>query len=339
MAGSILLLVASLAALIRVVALPTNGSSAAQTLNGSAPSLVLPLLQAWAPGFLGSSKVSVQVGPSTPQGLSAELDFAVTLDPSAWVDSPGTVLVPFAVVPLVVTYNIPNLTSPLNVSRGLLADIWAGNVRQWSDSAVRALNPDLNVSADIVVVVPQGSSSSTLVFTAALCSFNATWKVKFGAFSNSSDFARSSANFTYTDQSGAAATIPFALSYVPLLNVITQGATFARMVNSYGVLTFPLPAPIIDGLRSVTLSSNLTASVVDLPEMSAYPLLGLSYLQLRLNSADCDRQQRLFDFVNWVLTSSTAAATTLSLGYFPLPAELTTAALYRLTAGLTCAGP
>eukprot|EP00906_Rhabdomonas_costata_P018563 RCo027095 len=173
----------------------SNGSSS--LLSGVAPPMVLPLLQGWAPQYTQTHSTVVQVGSSVERQLSAELDFVVTLDPA--VATSGTLLIPVAAVPLVVTYNIPNISSPLNLSRGLLADIYAGNIRQWSDPAVRALNPFLDIPAGITVVIPQGSSARTLVFTAALCSFSASWKVKYGAFSDSSGFSRSTANVVLLD--------------------------------------------------------------------------------------------------------------------------------------------
>eukprot|EP00906_Rhabdomonas_costata_P001158 RCo001788 len=317
----------------------TNASSGPTTasLRGGVPSIALPLLQAWGPEFLQERLTAVQFTTSANQGVLTEWDFAVTLDPA--VASPGTLLVPFIAIPLVVTYNIPNLTSPLNLSRALLADVWAGNVTHWSDPALRSLNPNLNSTAAIAVIVPQGSAARTLAFTTALCSFSALWKAKFGAFSDSSGFAASTATILYLsdhDTSSSVSSLPYALSYIPLFDVITQGATFARLLNKFGVLTFPLPAIALDGLRSINLSSNLTASAVDLPALSAYPLLGLTYFHIRLHGASCAQQARLFDFLNWVLVSTPASVTALSMGYFPLPPEMTTAALYHLTTGLSC---
>eukprot|EP00906_Rhabdomonas_costata_P009207 RCo013051 len=324
------------AAAVAVAAFGVTPLAAAETavLCGASPLPVLPLMQAWVPQFSQANPATtLQLGLNTNLGVTAfpNLDFTVTLDPGT--ASPGTLLVPFTVVPVVITYNIPNMTSPLNLSRSLLVDIWAGRVTTLSDPTLKALNPGLSATSPITVVVPPGSSALTQAFTSALSTFSSSWKAQFGTFMDSSGFAASAATIVY---SSSVAGIPYAVSYVPLLEVVTQALPFARLQNIYGVLTFPLPSPITDGLNSVYPNSNFTASVVDMPELAAYPMLALAYFHVRLQGKSCAQQQRLFDFLNWVLVGATAASTALSLGYFPLPPHLTSFSLVRLTNALTC---
>src|SRR5207237_3540049 len=77
---------------------------------------------------------------------------------------------------VVVTYNVPELTKPLNLDGAVLADVFLGKITKWNDSRIVVLNKGARLPAtDIVVVHRSDGSGTSYVFTDYLTSVALTW--------------------------------------------------------------------------------------------------------------------------------------------------------------------
>lgn len=83
--------------------------------------------------------------------------------------------------PVVAAYNIQGVDS-LNLTGQVLADIFLGNITNWSDPAIVQLNPDANLpDAEITVVHRSDSSGTSNIFTSYLAAVSPEWKSGPGA--------------------------------------------------------------------------------------------------------------------------------------------------------------
>lgn len=83
--------------------------------------------------------------------------------------------------PVVAAYNVQGVDS-LNLTGQVLADIFLGNITNWSDPAIAQLNPDANLpDAEITVVHRSDSSGTSNIFTSYLAAVSPEWKSGPGA--------------------------------------------------------------------------------------------------------------------------------------------------------------
>jgi phosphate transport system substrate-binding protein len=78
---------------------------------------------------------------------------------------------------LVLAYNLPDVTGTLKLSREVYADIFLGKIRDWNDPRIQALNPDLKLPKQtIILVARQDSSGTTYAMTNHLSAISEAWR-------------------------------------------------------------------------------------------------------------------------------------------------------------------
>src|SRR5437667_12236889 len=87
-------------------------------------------------------------------------------------------LVMGAVVP---ASNLEGITEPLTFSGPILADIFLGKIKKWSDPALKELNPNVALpDKDIGVVHRSDGSGTTYVWVDYLAKVSPEWKKRVG---------------------------------------------------------------------------------------------------------------------------------------------------------------
>jgi len=82
---------------------------------------------------------------------------------------------------VVVTYNVPSITQPLNLSAEVIADIFLGKIKTWNDPLLKQDNPSASLPAtDITVVHRAEASGTSFVFTRLSFQVSPEWKEKVG---------------------------------------------------------------------------------------------------------------------------------------------------------------
>ena len=113
------------------------------------------------------------------------MDFAATDAPLSGpeVSKRGYAQFPVAMGAIVVVANMKGAdVASIRLSGPVLADIFSGKVRKWSDEAITALNPASKLpDREISVLHRKDGSGSTLIFTSYLSSADPDWHQRFGA--------------------------------------------------------------------------------------------------------------------------------------------------------------
>src|SRR5947207_228626 len=80
---------------------------------------------------------------------------------------------------IVMAYNLPGLSKPLNFSAEVIGKIYTGAIKTWDDPAIKADNPDATLPSTAISVAHRSDGSGTTnAFTTWLCKVSPEWKAK-----------------------------------------------------------------------------------------------------------------------------------------------------------------
>jgi len=231
--------------------------------------------------------------------------------------------IPTVLGAVVITYNIPALNAPLDLTPQAIADIFAGKITKWNDARIASLNPSASLpSSDILVVHRSDGSGTTYVFTDYLTTAAPSWKaigkgkevnwpVGLGAKGNEG-------------VAGQVKQTPGAIGYVELAYAKQNRLPIAAVKNKAGkfvIASVPAVTAAAAGVaKSLPANSDFRISVADAPGPDAYPISSFTWILAYQHQSDAVKGKKLVDFLNWALTSGESEAA--SLDYAPLPTEM-----------------
>src|SRR5690606_24987165 len=90
--------------------------------------------------------------------------------------------IPETIGSVVISYNLPEVTTPLKLTGPVIADIFLGKITKWDDPKIKELNPDTILpSEDIISAHRSDGSGTTFVFTDYLSKVSPEWNSTIGA--------------------------------------------------------------------------------------------------------------------------------------------------------------
>jgi phosphate transport system substrate-binding protein len=157
----------------------------AKTLTGAGASFPFPLYQEMFAQYAKINGVqvnyqSVGSGAGQNQIIAQTVDFGASdafMKDDKLKEAKGDIVhIPMAAGAVVPTYNIPGVTSNLNFTGPVLADIYLGKITKWNDKAIAGLNkkvklPDLAIQP----VYRSDGSGTTSIFVDFLSKVSSTW--------------------------------------------------------------------------------------------------------------------------------------------------------------------
>ncbi len=325
-------------------------------LNGAGATFPLPVYTEWvyAYQYVDPSVTINYQGIGSGGGKKAIVDNTVDFAGSdslltddeytAGMDLQMYPMVAGAVVPI---YNIEGITGTIVLDRETLANIYLAKIAKWNDPALVKLNPDLADKLPdkaITAVHRSDGSGTTEMFTRALSSFSQDWKdsVSFGT-SVEWPVDKAGAGVGGKGNQGVAAAVqntPNSIGYVELSYAVANKITFAQMINKAGN-TVTADAESLQSAMSDyagDFTAKLTNIIVDGPGAKTWPIAGYTYFVLHQTSMqDCQKAQKLLEFMHWALTDAGAAKRAGDLGYATLPTDVQKVVLDTLSK-VTCQG-
>jgi phosphate transport system substrate-binding protein len=321
-------------------------AAGAVTLNGAGATFPYPLYSKWvseyqrrAPNVLINYQ-SIGSGGGIRQVTERTVDFGASdapLTDAQLAKTPTLVHIPTTLGAVVVTYNLPHAPPDVDLSPDLVAGIFLGEIKQWNDARLAALNPSVTLPATPIAVVHRSDGSgTTAVFTDYLSKVNATWRARVGKGTSVSwpvgIGAKGNEGVT-----GQVKTTPGAVGYVELAYALENGLPTARIRNSSGKFIKPSIEGITAAAASVArrMPDDLRMSIVDPPGASAYPIASFTYILVYRDMPDRSRAEPLTRFLWWALHDGQKYAAPLH--YAPLPSAVVASVEAKLR-GLTSRG-
>jgi phosphate transport system substrate-binding protein len=221
-------------------------------------------------------------------------------------------------------YNIPNVTTSLNLSAKNLAAIFDGTITTWNDAAIAKDNPGVTLPSTKIQPFFRSDTSGT--------SYNASnYLNALGGFATPNKAWPGKAGQGVAKSSGVAAKVkatPGAIGYVEYSYATEDNLTFANVSNAAGsfikltqanAATFIAQAKISQSGSDTKLAFDYQYSAAD-----AYPADLVTYEIACGTGNDSTQLPLIKGFLNYVV-SNTAQSELTALGYVPLPAPVQSA--------------
>lgn len=334
-----------LAALLLVLAMAAGAAGCLEReieLTGTGATFPAPLYARWMALFHRVHRdIQVRYKPAgSSAGIAAIAarthDFAGSdaLPSAAQLDGmAGDLLViPMALGPVVLAYNLPDFEGTLTLSGPAIADIYLGRITRWDDPAIGALNPDVDLpDLAIHAAMRSDGSGTTAIFTGYLSKVSAAWRDTVGQ----STRVRWPTGTAWSGEGndGVAQRIlllPGGIGYLEMRYAQNAGLHYAAMINRQGVQVEASVASVQAAEENTPAAPGhvIKPSIADAPGAASYPIAGTTYALVYRDLTylgDPKKATALVAYLRWCLTEGQEQAP--DLHYTPLPAAMRRGAL------------
>lgn len=307
--------------------------AAAQLINGAGATFPYPLYSKWFSEYSKQNpnvKINYQSigsGAGIKQLISKTVDFAASDAPMKdnEIKSAGAAVVhiPTVLGAVVVSYNLKDITTPLNISPELLSDIFMGKIKKWNDPKIAAENP--NVKLQDVFITPiyrSDGSGTTSVFTDYLAKVSPEWLKKVGA-GKAVKWPKGLGGKGNEGVSGMLKKTPGGIGYIEQVYAVTNKLPVASIKNSSGKYIQPTMESVsaaADGsLKSIP--ADYRVSITNATGANSYPIAAFTYI-LVYKKMNATTGKDFVQFLKWSMGKGQAYAK--DLAYAPLPKSLVT---------------
>ena len=333
--------VRSIAAALSVAAV-FAGSASAQSvdLTGAGATFPYPIYSKWFSDYAQNTGVkinyqSIGSGGGIRQLSEQTVDFGASDGPMSDQELAGAKGGPVLHFPtvmgaVVITYNVPGVTRPLNLSGDLIADIFQGKITKWNDARIVAQNRGVSLpSSDILVVHRSDGSGTTYIFTDYLNTVSPSWA---GSLGKGKDI-KWPVGLGGKGNEGVAGQVsqtPGSIGYVELAYAKQNKLPYANVRNADGRFVSPSIASVTAAAASMKLPKNTDyrVSIVNAPGKDSYPISSMTWILVYQNQPDKVKGTKLVNFLRWAYKNGEKSAATLD--YAPLPASMVATLQNRL---------
>ncbi len=314
---------------LSVSLLIAGAANAADTINASGATFPAPIYQKWFEEY--KAKTGVQVNyqaVGSGAGIKAltegTVDFAASDVPMTDAQISALKVKPlhFPTVlgAVVLTYNVPGVSTDLKFSGDTVAGIFMGSITKWNDAKIKADNPGVNLPAkdnDIVVVHRSDSSGTSFIFTDYLAKASADWKSKVGAAAS----VQWPVGLGGNGNAGVAGLIkqtPGSIGYVELIYAVQQKMGYADVKNAAGKFV----KPSFEGVTAAAagmkeMPADFRVSITNGPGAATYPISSFTWMLIPSEIKDAAKKKAITEFLKWMLADGQKEAQ--GLNYAPLP--------------------
>jgi phosphate transport system substrate-binding protein len=303
----------------------------AQLINGAGSSFDYPAFTKWfqAYGAVDSAVhfnyQSVGSGAGQQQLLKQTVDFGASDAPMSgenMAKAPGRILhIPVVAGGVALTYNLPD-SPKLKLDSDTIANIYLGNIKQWNDAKIAALNPGVSLpDLPIIPVHRSDGSGTTFIFSDYLSAVNPAWADTVGKGTAVKWPAGIGLGAKGSEGvSGQVKQIPGAFGYVELAYADKNKMPYADVRNAAGNFISPAPDSVSAALATAKIADDFRFSMVNAPGDKAYPIAGPSWVLIYAQQKNADNGKKLVAFLKWAVTEGQKLSP--SLDYAPLPDEV-----------------
>jgi phosphate transport system substrate-binding protein len=314
-----------------VMALIASNGFAAQLINGAGATFPYPLYSKWFSEYnkqnpnIQINYQSVGSGAGIKQLLSKTVDFGASDAPMkddelASAGAP-VVHIPTVLGAVVISYNIPGVTTSINLSSHLIANMFLGKIKKWNDPEILKENPGITFpDLAITPVYRSDGSGTTSVFTDYLVKVSPEWEKNVGA----GKAVKWPTGLGGKGNEGVAGVIkqtPGSMGYVEQVYALTNKFPMASIRNLAGKYIQP-------SLESVSAAAE--ASLKEMPAdfrisitngvgPNTYPISSFTYI-LVYKKLNVKNGKDFVGFLNWSMNKGQTYAK--DLAYAPLPKTL-----------------
>jgi phosphate transport system substrate-binding protein len=298
-------------ALAAIIATAATASTKGDTLKGAGSTFVSPLVQTWQQPYESATGVHVDYNPiGSGGGIQAITNRTVDFGAS---DAPltadqfnacnGCVQIPWTASSTSISYNLSGAPPHLKITGPVLANIYLGKITKWNDSALKQLNPGVNLpDTGITPIFRSDGSGTTYNFTDYLSKVSPEFKSKIGV-GTQVNFPTGTGGRGSSGVSAVLSRTNGGIIYVDVAFALRSHFSFFAVKNKAGKYQLPGTRAIKAAMATVKhVTPDNKISIVDPPKTAplAYPICTFTYVILPTKS---DHAAALRKFVFWGMTN------------------------------------
>ena len=302
----------------------------AQDLTGAGATFPKQMYEKWFSEYAARTGIQINYqaigsGGGIKQFTEGTVDFGASDAPMS-DDEMSKLKAPAYHIPtvlgaVVLAYNIPDLSKPLNLTGPVIADVFLGKITKWNDPAIMALNKGVKLpSKDILVVHRTDASGTTYIFSDYLSSVSSVWKSGPGT-GKELKWNVGLGGKGNDGVSGQVKQVPGAIGYVELAYARQNKIPYAAVKNAAGAFVMPSIESVTEAAAGIAsklpANTDFRMSIVNAPGKNAYPISSFTYLLIAQTQTNAEKGKKLIDFIKWALHDGETYAA--SLDYAPLP--------------------
>jgi phosphate transport system substrate-binding protein len=319
----------------------SSGPSAAAadgvvSLSETGSTLMFPLFAAWQTAYNKEvTNVNLTVaGTGSGTGIADAASGIVQMGGSdAYLTSAqmsqnhNLLNIPLAVSSAMVNYNLPGVSGHLKFDGKLLAQIYAGKITNWSDPAIKALNPGVSLpSMKIVPLHRSDSSGTTFIYVSYLNAQDpADWPVAdVGTTVNWPSVPGALAEEGNGGMVTACGTTKGCIAYIGT-SYLTQTTEAhlgeAALVNKAGKYTLPTSSAVQSALSQFAPATpaNETQALINSAHPKGYPIINYEYVIVSKKQTSPAVASALKAFLKWTLNAGSTSDFLSPVNFEPLP--------------------
>lgn len=254
------------------------------------------------------------------------VDFGATdayLEDDKLAEMPAEVIhIPTCLGAVVIAYNLPAIEN-LKLTDELLEKIFMGEITNWNDAAMKAVNPDVTFpNMPITFVHRSDGSGTTHIFSDYMSKVSEKWAKQIGTGKSLNWPVGMGAK----GNPGVAGTIKQtegSIGYIGSEFAFAQKIQSAQVQNSAGVFILPTIESISAAAQG-EIPADTRIMLTNSSDPQAYPISGFTWIILykeqNYNNRNLEQAEGTLKLLDWLI-SEPAQAEASKVNYAPLPAK------------------
>ena len=302
-----------------------SSAFAQQEATGAGASFPAPLYSKWASDYNKATGVkinyqSVGSGAGLRQIEAKTVDFGASDAPLKDEDlnKKGLVQFPTVIGGVVPVVNIKGIApGQIKLSGQVLGDIYLGKISNWSDPAIKALNPGVALpDASIAPVRRADGSGTSFIFTNYLSKVNAEWKSKVGA-GTAVNWPTGAGGKGNEGVAAFVGRLPNSIGYVEYAYVKQNKMTYVQMQNAEGQFVSPDDSAFKAAAAGADWAKSFYQILTNQPGKESWPITGATFILMQKSQEKPVQAATSLKFFEWAY--KTGDKTASDLDYVPMP--------------------
>jgi phosphate transport system substrate-binding protein len=314
-------------AIALVAAIGMTTAVSAVNISGAGATFPFPIYAKWAAAYKGATGnglnyQSIGSGGGIKQIESKTVTFGATDMPLSVKELNQYGLVQF---PTVIGGDVPivNLRGvapgQLVLDGPTLADIFLGKISNWSDPAIKKLNPGLTLPNQAIVTVHRSDGSgTTFIFVNYLSKVSKEWADRVG-FATAVDWPVGIGAKGNEGVAGNVSQSSGAIGYVEYAYVKQNKLSYVRMINRDGKTVNPAAPSFAASAAGATWSptNGFGTILTDQPGADTWPISGATFILVYKQPQDAAATKEALKFFQWAYQNGDEMAASLDYVAFP----------------------
>jgi len=299
----------------------------AADISGAGATFPYPIYAKWADAYkketgIGLNYQSIGSGGGIKQIKAKTVTFGASDMPlkPADLDASGLTQFPMIMGGTVLVVNLQGIApGQLTLDGKTVAGIFLGDITQWDDPKIKALNPGVTLPSKAIAVVHRSDGSgTTFLFTNYLAAESADWSSKVG--SNSAvEWPVGIGAKGNEGVANMAKQTDGSIGYVEYAYAKQNNLTYTKLVNKAGKTIEPSLQAFQAAAAGADWANarNYYLILTDQPAADAWPIVGASFIIVYKEPSDPAALQTALKFFDWAYKGGKDMA--MKLDYVPMP--------------------